>query len=351
MIERGRIRQLVLGATGLIITLVVCELFIRASHLGSVSINNFYEDIGIGYRKNHTYVYFNEGFGIGKVNENRFLGNTIPKIKEKETTRFILLGDSYIESFQILQRNYFGRYLEKNLKNKHPNKKFEVLNFGRSGFDITDMYTYQKVLAESFKPNYILYFISKDDLEPSISNPYRPELVSGSDRLKITFNYNEKAINNYKKVNFLTRHSSLINMANSVRKNLNHEHIGAILFDKFYIIHENKTDNVYPDKIIEKPLKPIVYEIFEELDSNKVIIVNRDKEKLPEVFVNLCIEKGFKIIDLSNLLLQLEAKGKNPNYWGVTGEMGHWNTNAHKEIGLGLATKIGMMVEFEKSGN
>lgn len=44
------------------------------------------------------------------------------------------------------------------------NKKVEVLNFGRSGFDFADMYAYEERIVAPFHPNLVLYFLSEADL-------------------------------------------------------------------------------------------------------------------------------------------------------------------------------------------
>ncbi len=156
---------------------LINEAFIKISNIGSVSSTEFYDDIGRGYRKNLNYLYFNEGFGMGKFNEYRYIGTPRSPEKDTNTVRVVLLGDSYTESLQIFERNYFGVVAENLLNNNILNRKYEFLNFGRSGFDIADMYAYHKVFAENFNPDYIFYMISSKDLVPVHSDPLVPRPV------------------------------------------------------------------------------------------------------------------------------------------------------------------------------
>ena len=151
------------------ITLAIIELFIRMANISMVSSTEFYDDIGRGTRKNLKYLYFNEGFGIGKFNKYRYIGEANPPDKADDIIRIALMGDSYVESFQVFERDYFGNIAESILNKEYLNIDFEFLNFGRSGFDIASIYAYQKIFVENFNPDIILYMISNDDLEPQPS--------------------------------------------------------------------------------------------------------------------------------------------------------------------------------------
>ena len=148
--------QVILFCSSFVIVFTLCEVFIRTAHIENVSSTEFYDDIGRGRRKNLEYLYFNEGFGIGTFNEYRYIGEANSPEKQKNTIRVALLGDSYVESFQVFDRHYFGNIAENILKKKYPDKDFEFLNFGRSGFDIKNIYVYHKTFVEKFSPDFVL---------------------------------------------------------------------------------------------------------------------------------------------------------------------------------------------------
>ena len=187
--------QIILFGIAFIGMLGVGEIFIRITHIGNVSPTEFYDDIGRGRRKDLNYLYFNEGFGIGKYNEYRYCGESNPPKKPANTIRIALLGDSFIESYQVFERDYFGTIAEKLLSQKYEKLHFEILNFGRAGFDISDMYVYQNTFVEEFNPDYIFYMVSTADLVPKYSDVLRPKTLIQDGNLTISKEYSTSEIN------------------------------------------------------------------------------------------------------------------------------------------------------------
>ena len=85
------------------------------------------------------FTLFNEGFSMGQYNNNSILGPDCSIEKKTGVFRIAILGDSYVESFQVFRRDQFISIMEKQLS-KNFDKSVEVLNFGRSGFDLADMF-------------------------------------------------------------------------------------------------------------------------------------------------------------------------------------------------------------------
>ena len=254
------------------------------------------------------------------------------------------MGDSYVESFQVFERHYFGNIAENILKKDHPNLDFELLNFGRSGYDIADIYSYQITLVEQFNPDYILYIISKNDLEPKYSDPLRPKAILENDRLTISFNFDSSLIRNYEKSKFFIQNFSLFTMLNNGRKKINEVSILSILLDKIYTWIISHSDEIKPFQKLEYKINPVTAKIVETLDPKKVIFVNRDNSELPLEFKKLYAKKGFVFIDLSETLISLKEAGMDPYKWEITGKEGHWNYNAHQAIGIILAEKINGLI-------
>ncbi len=321
--------------------MIVSDFFIRFSHLTNVSSTEFYEDIGRGKRKNFKYVYFNEGFGVGSFNEHRFLGKSVPIKKEENTIRIALLGDSYIEAFHVFERDYFGQIAQRKLSKKYPDKKVEILNFGRSGFDVADVYALHQKMVQEFSPDYILYFISNDDLTPKYSDILRPRTLLENDSLKIAMNFSESDVNTYQKTKFLTQNSTLLNMMNDGRQKAKEVSILSILLDKVYVWFTpssteeqvNKPDEMYK-------VDPVIQRIIQTIDSKKVIVVNRDRKELPIQFKQLVTHNEIPYFDLSKPLDSLEKSGINPNYWKVTKQNGHWNKTSHRVVANELVKLI-----------
>jgi len=328
------------------LVLLLSDVFIRFSHLTNVSSTEFYKDTGRGKRENFEYVYFNEGFGVGSFNEHRFLGASVPLKKEESTIRIALLGDSYVEAFHVFERDYFGQIAQRELAKKYPDRKIEILNFGRSGFDVADVYAFHQKMVKKFNPDYVLYFISNDDLEPKYSDPLRPRTILENDSLKIAMHFSELDINTYQKTKFLTQNSTILNMLNDGRKKAKEVSILSILLDKVYLWFTPSSTGVQISKPNEEyALDPVIKKIIQTVDSKKVIVINRDRKELPLKFKQLVIDNRIPYYDLSKPLDSLEKSGTDPNFWKVTKQKGHWNKTSHRVVGNELVKLIDQQIK------
>ena len=339
------IKQILIFATTFLAIMILAEIYIRTTHTYNPSKSEFYEDIGRGNRKNYDYVYFNEGFGIGRFNNYRYIGEPNPLEKPENTVRFALLGDSFVESFQVFERHYFGNIAEHYLNNIEPDINFEFLNFGRSGFDIADIFVYQNTFANNFNPDFYLLIISNDDLVPKFSDPLLPKLQLKNDSLTISFNFKSSIVSSFENSKFFIQNFNIVQMMNSSRKKASKKPLLPIFFDKIYYWIAPSQTNKITSKITNRPLDPITQKVIENLDPDKTIIINRDFDKLSEEFTNICTENKIPIIDLSDLLNRYKAEGNDLNKWKATNILGHWNHNGHEIIGNYLAQKI---IELKK---
>lgn len=342
------VKQLFLFGISFIVIFLISEVFIRTAHISSVLFNDFYEDIGRGRRRNLDYVIFNEGFGIGRFNQYRYIGEPRPPNKNGNGIRCILMGDSHVESFQIFERDYFGVIAEHYLEEKFPDRKFEFLNFGRSGFDIADMYAYQKTFANNFNPDFILYIISDEDLEPGYSDPLRPKTIVENDSLKISFIFDHKYVKKFENTKFLFHHSTILNMIANGRKKISSTPIFSILLDKIYLwlIPNKSVITLSPESNGTYKINPVTEKIIKSLDSDKVIIVNSGLQALPGEFRGLCADCGLMYFDLGGKLLRMKEMGNDPNIWNNSKISGHWNHKAHKVIGEELGIMISNIIDY-----
>lgn len=345
------VKQLALFGSTLIIIFLISEVFIRNTHLASVLYNDFYEDIGRGRRRNLDYVFFNEGFGIGRFNQYRYIGKSRSPKKHGNTVRCILMGDSHVESFQVFERDYFGVIAEHYLEDKYPEREFEFLNFGRSGFDIADLYAYQKTFADKFNPDFIIYMVFDGDLEPRYSDPLRPKTILENDSLKISFEFDEKSVKEFENTKFLFHHSTILNMIANGRKKIRSTPMLSVFLDKIYLwlMLDNSKRTPSGENSESYKLNPVTERIIKALDSEKVIIINSELQGLPEEFRGLCTASGLMYFDLGGKLLKMKEEGEDPNKWDVTNMSGHWNHKAHKFIGEELGRTISNIIDSGKN--
>lgn len=312
------------------IVILFAELFMYGSKISNTSITEFYEDIGRGRRKNFEYITFSEGIVISKFNNSRYIGEEVAQNKPKNTLRFALLGDSFVESYDVFERQYFGNLTKEKLK-KQTNQNIEILNLGRSGFDLGDMYAYYELYAKNFNADYYLFFVGNHTLRVRNSDNLRPKVIVENDEIIIDNKFNKNDVDKFKINKIFTQNSHIASMiANSVKKS-EKIHVGAILFGKFYQLFNEEKLNENIEKV-DIEVDPTVFKIFDKIANDKIIIVFRDNLALPENIIEYINNKKIKNFDIGPTLNKMIDEGTNPYYWPVIKKDGHWNQEAHKQI-------------------
>jgi len=104
-----------------------------------------------------TIVFRKEGYSKTTSNSFGFRGAAYSKIKPPGVYRIAALGDSFTEGLQVDEENTFCNVLERELnKNAAPGRKFEVLNFGVSHYNLAQEYIRMKELAMDFHPDLVI---------------------------------------------------------------------------------------------------------------------------------------------------------------------------------------------------
>lgn len=321
-------------------TLFFSEIFIRNTKIADLSFSEYYNDIGKGIAKPRTFAFLTEGFGITKTNKDRFIGSKNINIeKDTNTIRIALLGDSFIESKQVFERQYFGSIIQNNLKNEFPNKKIEVLNFGRSNFNIGHIHAYRKLLVDSFNPDYVLYFLSNDDLICDYSHPPLLPITIMTDKgIAIKIQENKNNLNTYQKTKILTQNSTLLNILNSGRHLSTREnYIPQILFGKFYNSSENQKIIIPTPKTITPDSTALA--IIKNLDT-KTIIINRDKIDFHNKFTSTCKNRNLRYWKLHETIKAAKVNSLKPYFIDSSNREGHWNSEGHKIVGDFISKKL-----------
>lgn len=272
-----------------------------------------------------------EGFYMGKINNFGYPGKEYPPAKKTNTFRIALIGDSYVEGFQLFERHHFARLLEKEL-NKTSDKKFEILNFGTGGADFRGMYLRYTKLAKKFNPDLTLFFIKNEDLLQKDAIPM-PEPIIVNDSIV----YNKLLVNNsvskLRNQFAIVRNYSVGNLFKEVFEVIFTGRFPAVFFEKIYFLIVtsaigNDNFSAKGDQFYDFNKKIIELLSFENDSENKSIIV--EVEKLPENYDNL-----FKANNIKTLKLFEELNKYSDHelkYWKASGKFGHWNQKAHLMI-------------------
>lgn len=336
------VKNIFLFLLTLTIVLWIGDLYLRMSGIQDPSNNKFDPTLGRIRRENFKYVKLNEGFSISNFNDYSYLGPSYSPEKPDSIIRIALLGDSYIEGFQVFERDHFRSITENKLNTQNKNR-FELLNFGRSGLGFENMFALDSLMIRNFKPDYILYFAGINDFYSETKDPLIPgvDIINGSDII-VNNHFSEKAIKEIKLTYPILQKSALLSMLNNGRKLILSGKLDTILFDKFASKAELLTDSSEEPKVISLKIHKIIDRI--SIDP-KIIIVNRSDESFSSEIVDLLSSNNIKIIDLSIVLTKLTENHINPHYWKATNKIGHWNQFTHKAIGKKLAKEILKIVE------
>ena len=316
--------------------LLVLDRFIYYSESVMVNLYEHNNRIGKTLIPGTNYLFTSEGMGIGTVNYDGYLGKPSSKDKKGGKLRIALIGDSYVESYQLFDRVYFGRIMENHLKNKY-GIDAEVMNFGRSGFTLSDMYVYSENFVEKFNPDLILYFIENDDFLNIHKEQGTPYPYIENDSLKIYY-FPEIKQNTFIlfSLNQMSKYFPLVQMIRNVM-NLNTEgQTPEILFGKFSELFSSQS---VPEKQTFS-LDSTLIKIVNHLSANgKNIIVYRGKDEINPDIYSLINESGVRYLDINDTL-NVTKNYFNPYYWKSKGIEGHWNIPAHEIIGKFLAEHV-----------
>lgn len=311
-------------------TLLLLEVFVYNAGISRRSEVSFSEKTGKTYLPNYPYVWFSEGFSMGSVNSGGYLGPYFGKSKNIDTKRVVLLGDSYVEGFQVFERTHFRTVLEKKLNFKLTDS-VEVLNFGRSNFNFPNMFAYQELVVQDYQPDLSIYFVSQEDLTSLTTDVLLPNVSPAS--LKVVPFLRDESAESFSKANQVLSKSSLVYMLNSARRNIQSRGlVNSVFYGNF-----SSNGMVIPK---EKSIQPINLKLFEKLDKEKTIFVYREKTPLSSKLRHAFVSANLELIDLSSFLIGLEKSGMNPNAWFNQGSDGHWNVLGHKEVGTYLVPAV-----------
>jgi len=202
----------------LTIVLWIGDLYLRMSGIQDPSSNKFDPTLGRIRRENFKYVKLNEGFSINNFNDYSYLGPSYPPEKSDSIIRIALLGDSYVEGFQVFERDHFRSITENKLNTQNKNR-FELLNFGRSGLGIANMFAIDSLMIRNFNPDYILYFAGINDFYSEAKDPLIPgvDIINGSG-IFVNNHFSKNKIKEFNNTNPILQKSALLSMINDGRK-------------------------------------------------------------------------------------------------------------------------------------
>lgn len=206
----------------LLAVLGVLEFLLRRYHFWGAKISWSEPDTMIAYRYTPGATYWNNGENdhpiSGRINRHGWRDRDWTEAKPPNTYRIAILGDSFVEAFQVEAESTFVRLAEAEL-NRVSSRRVELMNFGRSGFTTTEELLVLERDVAKFSPDMVVLFFFPEndiaDVDPQFDpNPMRPFFINTANgELKPDFSFAQT--NNFKvrnAINGLKQHSALFSL-------------------------------------------------------------------------------------------------------------------------------------------
>lgn len=110
------------------------------------------------------YMHRGEGSSEGRFNAHGFRDYERGLAKAPNSYRIAVFGDSFVEGLQVDLAQTFPAVLERKLNERYTAPRFEVLNFGESGFGTTDELMRYRNFGVEYAPDLVIVaFFTKND--------------------------------------------------------------------------------------------------------------------------------------------------------------------------------------------
>lgn len=160
--DERKMRPLWKSLAEFVFVFLLCLLLMEPvlTFAGVVNDENLDVDKQVGWAPmpNRAYTYRKEGFSNTRINSFGMVDFERNLQKPAGTFRIAVMGDSLTEGQQVAQDKTYCAVLEKLLNGDKGGKfkKYEVLNFGVSGYNLGQEYLRMKTLALRFHPDLVI---------------------------------------------------------------------------------------------------------------------------------------------------------------------------------------------------
>lgn len=370
----------------LTLTFLGLEVFFRTTHFLGARVSWSVPDPLIGWRfvPNRTFQNFKENDHPVSWTTNRYgwIDKDWAPAKLPGTHRIAVLGDSFVEGMQVEKESHFLTLVEKELNQKNP-RKYEFMNFGRSGFTQTEELLVLKKDILPFSPDaLVLFFFPPNDIadvsiktSPDIIRPFYE--VSESNELSLNTDFKDSKSFKLKSLIAPLKHHSVfisflterLTLYTNLKRGKEIKTSGSSAdsgFPAYLTLAGKNPDPVFLENYAFN--KRLIAEIAEVCKANKIrfILVNiATAAYLPEIearykaldanfnaeFFDRDLEEfavsiGAEFIGLQSIFRGIYSIEKRDLNWRLAGnpedkdnpmEIGHWNYDGHKAVAAILA--------------
>jgi len=322
-----------------LLTLLALEVFLRFTGTQLPGFTRYDETLGLALKPDRPLVRFNEGFYMGATNHYGYYGKSRPYEKPPGTFRVALIGDSQVEAHQLFARDHFGEIMERELQAR-TGVPVEVLNFGQSGLNLSDMYCYYSDFATRFHPDVVLFLIGPGDIDNSPPSNVRPYCEMVGDSLVINYGFaRSSGFQWLLKTSALRGNSAVLTLVNSVVQLCGRGLAAEIILGKFYRGDGGKAMAAGTERVASETTLAILRELSER--ENVYFLM---EDNMDDTLVTRVARDYGHVIDLRGALQHVDG---DPRYWVATDKRGHWNRAAHRAVGMYLADVLAARVAGE----
>ena len=354
----GNLLALVLGLIGGVLLL---ELVLRIAGLNAAET---VLDPTIGYRfvPHARYRHTQEGFSTGRFNSHGWRDAEHVYARPANTTRILVLGDSYVSAFQVPLDSTFYRRLERGLAARAaPGRRFEVIALGADGNSTAVEYLTYQHWGARYDPEVVaVLFILNDQADnwrPAALDKARPFFVEEGDSLRLDDSFlGPPGARRTDPLRWLKSHSVL---AATVRRAITalrppvrppvdptapkeDGYYRAWNFDS-----RLPADSIPAFRVTEKILARFAREVAR--DGRRFVLVvagfanqedrrllaedsrnpDFDPEKPLRWLQTVGARHGFEVLTLTPSFRAASIRLDRPLWFGTHGHYGHWNSDGH----------------------
>lgn len=316
-------KLLLFTVPSIILAFLLCEGAVRLFLQPSDSPDVYFEEkLGLNYVPNQEGIYIKGREISAKYHINNFGWNSPRDYfseKPEGTERIAVIGDSFVEAFQVGSDKAFGSLLEKSLEN------IEVYSLGHSGANLVQYLHIIKYAKEKFSPDLYVVNVVDNDFDESFYGFSRKDnwsLVKNNG--SFTTVLPEKSKNLF--VKRLVRKSAL---ARYLTINLDFINNSRLANKLFYSDLRNYQHSVRPNYEDTKAVVSFILDEYQKEVGGSLILVLNAESKYQDssylekrnLIIKLAKERGINLVDLNAAF-----KDKGGLIW--EGDY-HWTQKGH----------------------
>ncbi len=238
-----------------LVFLVVLEIVLRTTHLFGAKVSWSQNDPVIGWKASPGMTYWqhkeNDHPISGKINRWGWRDTEWTQEKPENTFRVAVLGDSFVEAYQVELEFTSLKLAEKTFRETW-GRDVELMNFGRAGFSQTEELLVLKREVTQFDPDMVIvFFLPENDIgdvaRETARDLRRPFFLLSPDG-ELVLDASFKDSREYKVRRFLEglkKHSALISLLG--------ERLNMYRYQRYqkWLLAQKKDDAPAPDRLTE----------------------------------------------------------------------------------------------------